>query len=85
MTTAARPTWAPAKGGEDQGGARKFGGSRQVSAKDIASHTILKDRCDRLKYYYDRLGSSPSGYAHRGCSTNAEFPQQAVALSLLSL
>jgi len=46
MTTAARPTWAPAKGGEDQGGARKFGGSRQVSAKDIASHTILKDRKD---------------------------------------
>eukprot|EP00976_Prorocentrum_cordatum_P082508 1184840-Prorocentrum_minimum.AAC.4 len=45
MTTAARPTWAPAKGGEDQGGARYFGPSRMVSGKDIASHTELKERC----------------------------------------
>ena len=25
MTTAARPTWAPAKGGNEQGGTRIFG------------------------------------------------------------
>lgn len=46
MTTAHRPTWAPAKGHEEQGGARRFGGSKQYSARDMASHTILKERKD---------------------------------------
>lgn len=44
MTTAHRPTWAPAKGSEEQGGARYFGASKQYSARDIASHTTLKER-----------------------------------------
>lgn len=45
MTTAHRPTWAPARGGEEQGGTRLFVPSRQVSAKNQASHTQLKFRC----------------------------------------
>ncbi|CAI5991062.1 unnamed protein product [Closterium sp. NIES-64] len=44
MTTAARPTWAPAKGGEEQGGSRIFGPSQKYSARDVASHTSLKPR-----------------------------------------
>ena len=44
MTTAHRPTWAPAKGGEEQGGARLFVSSRMRSAKDQAAHTKLKFR-----------------------------------------
>eukprot|EP00897_Mesotaenium_endlicherianum_P001870 jgi/Mesen1/1710/ME000138S00564 len=44
MTTAARPTWAPAKGGEEQGGARMFGPSQKYSSRDLASHTKLKTR-----------------------------------------
>ncbi|KAF8410886.1 hypothetical protein HHK36_003423 [Tetracentron sinense] len=42
MTTAARPTWAPAKGGQEQGGTRIFGPSQKYSSRDIASHTTLK-------------------------------------------
>lgn len=44
MTTAHRPTWAPAKGGEEQGGTRIFAPIRQYSAKDAPSHTTLKLR-----------------------------------------
>ncbi|KAL6999096.1 hypothetical protein U1Q18_000261 [Sarracenia purpurea var. burkii] len=44
MTTAARPTWAPAKGGNEQGGTRIFGPSQKYSSRDLASHTILKPR-----------------------------------------
>ncbi|XP_043718420.1 protein CWC15 homolog [Telopea speciosissima] len=44
MTTAARPTWAPAKGGHEQGGTRIFGPSQKYSSRDIASHTTLKPR-----------------------------------------
>ncbi|CAI5467790.1 unnamed protein product [Closterium sp. Yama58-4] len=39
-----RPTWAPAKGGEEQGGSRMFGPSQKYSARDVASHTSLKPR-----------------------------------------
>ncbi|XP_057449885.1 uncharacterized protein LOC130741101 [Lotus japonicus] len=46
MTTAARPTWAPAKGGNEQGGTRIFGPSQKYSSRDIASHTTLKPRRD---------------------------------------
>eukprot|EP00270_Netrium_digitus_P000142 TRINITY_DN1015_c0_g1_i1.p1 TRINITY_DN1015_c0_g1~~TRINITY_DN1015_c0_g1_i1.p1 ORF type:complete len:246 (+),score=78.59 TRINITY_DN1015_c0_g1_i1:146-883(+) len=46
MTTAARPTWAPAKGGEEQGGVRMFGPSQKFSSRDLASHTKLKLRKD---------------------------------------
>ncbi|CAM6048827.1 unnamed protein product [Sphagnum compactum] len=46
MTTAARPTWAPAKGGHEQGGVRMFGPSQKFSSRDLASHTTLKIRKD---------------------------------------
>ncbi|XAR67342.1 hypothetical protein NMG60_11002054 [Bertholletia excelsa] len=46
MTTAARPTWAPAKGGNEQGGTRIFGPSQKYSSRDLASHTTLKPRKD---------------------------------------
>ncbi|KAG9456744.1 hypothetical protein H6P81_001252 [Aristolochia fimbriata] len=46
MTTAARPTWAPAKGGNEQGGTRIFGPSQKYSSRDLASHTQLKPRKD---------------------------------------
>lgn len=45
MTTAHRPTWAPAKGHEEQGGARMFGPSKKFSKLDDAAHTVLKTRC----------------------------------------
>ncbi|KAK9831535.1 hypothetical protein WJX81_006631 [Elliptochloris bilobata] len=44
MSTAHRPTWAPAKGGEGQGGMRVYAPSRQMSAKDQAGQTTLKFR-----------------------------------------
>ena len=44
MTTAARPTWAPAKGGHEQGGTRIFGPSQKFSSRDLAAHTTLKTR-----------------------------------------
>eukprot|EP00218_Dolichomastix_sp_CCMP3274_P008206 CAMPEP_0170132938 /NCGR_PEP_ID=MMETSP0033_2-20121228/969_1 /TAXON_ID=195969 /ORGANISM="Dolichomastix tenuilepis, Strain CCMP3274" /LENGTH=233 /DNA_ID=CAMNT_0010368387 /DNA_START=35 /DNA_END=736 /DNA_ORIENTATION=+ len=44
MTTAHRPTWAPAKGHEDQGGTRMFGASHQRKARDQASQMTLKFR-----------------------------------------
>ncbi|XP_019092180.1 PREDICTED: protein CWC15 homolog [Camelina sativa] len=44
MTTAARPTWPPAKGGNEQGGARIFGPSQKYSSRDVAAHTTLKPR-----------------------------------------
>ncbi|XP_028064913.1 protein CWC15 homolog B-like [Camellia sinensis] len=46
MTTVARPTWAPAKGGNEQGGTQIFSPSQKYSSKDIASHTTLKPRKD---------------------------------------
>ncbi|XP_060209592.1 uncharacterized protein LOC132636651 [Lycium barbarum] len=44
MTTAARLTWAPAKGGNEQGGTRIFGPSQKYSSREIAAHTTLKPR-----------------------------------------
>ncbi|KAH6798760.1 Cwf15 / Cwc15 cell cycle control family protein [Perilla frutescens var. frutescens] len=44
MTTAARPTWAPAKGGNEQGGTRIFGASQKYSSRDMAAHTSFKPR-----------------------------------------
>uniref|UniRef100_A0A453LXE2 Uncharacterized protein n=1 Tax=Aegilops tauschii subsp. strangulata TaxID=200361 RepID=A0A453LXE2_AEGTS len=44
MTTAARPTWVPAKGGNEQGGTRIFGPSGKCSSRDLAAHTSLKPR-----------------------------------------
>ena len=44
MTTAARPTFHPAVGGEDQGFFRMKEGTRQISVKDMPGHTRLKMR-----------------------------------------
>ena len=44
MTTAAKPTFFPAVGGEDKGYFRMDGGTRQVSVKDLPGHTKLKLR-----------------------------------------
>lgn len=44
MTTAHRPTWAPAKGGEEQGGNRMYVPSRMTSAKDQPGQLTLKFR-----------------------------------------
>ena len=44
MTTAHRPTWAPAKGHEEQGCARMFGPSRKHSKLDDNAHMTLKTR-----------------------------------------
>ncbi|KAI5010286.1 hypothetical protein ZWY2020_012423 [Hordeum vulgare] len=44
MTTAARPTWAPVKGGNKQRGTRIFGPSGKYSSRDLAAHTSLKPR-----------------------------------------
>ena len=44
MTTAHRATFKPAVGGSDQGGNRLMMPSRQFSSKDMAGHTILKER-----------------------------------------
>ncbi len=44
MTTAARPTFFPAMGGEDQGFYRMEGGTKQVSVRDLPGHTKLKLR-----------------------------------------
>lgn len=52
MTTAARPTWAPAKGGNEQGGTRIFGPSQKYSSRDIASHTTLKPRSIFYSFFW---------------------------------
>lgn len=44
MTTAHRPTWAPAKGHEEQGGMRIYAPSRMQSVKDLPGQTKLKFR-----------------------------------------
>ena len=46
MTTAHRPTWAPARGGEEQGGNRMFVPSLMRSSKDATAQTKLKMRQD---------------------------------------
>ena len=46
MTTAHRPTWAPAKGHEEQGGARVFGPSHKYSKLDNNAHMVMKIRQD---------------------------------------
>jgi hypothetical protein len=55
MTTAARPTWAPAKGGHEQGGVRMFGPSQKFSSRDLASHTNLK-----LRFFFPHFASHAS-------------------------
>ncbi|KAB1215066.1 hypothetical protein CJ030_MR4G018550 [Morella rubra] len=67
MTTAARPTWAPAKGGNEQGGTRIFGPSQKFSSRDLASHTTLKPRyLVRVFRRDDDCGSTYMGSCERG-------------------
>eukprot|EP00919_Chromeraceae_sp_WS-2016_P058711 GHVR01139553.1.p1 GENE.GHVR01139553.1~~GHVR01139553.1.p1 ORF type:complete len:199 (+),score=63.73 GHVR01139553.1:73-669(+) len=44
MTTAHRPTWAPAMGGDDQCGNKRYVPSTKTSARDLTSQTSLKHR-----------------------------------------
>lgn len=44
MTTAHRPTWAPALGFQEQGGLRVHAPTQNQSAKDMPSQTSLKER-----------------------------------------
>uniref|UniRef100_A0A7S3DG53 Cwf15/Cwc15 cell cycle control protein n=1 Tax=Palpitomonas bilix TaxID=652834 RepID=A0A7S3DG53_9EUKA len=44
MTTAARPTWTPAKGQENTGYYKEFVPSKQYSSKDLPGHLELKVR-----------------------------------------
>eukprot|EP00871_Galdieria_phlegrea_P005058 jgi/Galph1/5553/GphlegSOOS_G4154.1 len=44
MTTAHRPTWNPAKGGNEQGGFRLNVPSAKVSSRDMPGHLTLKSR-----------------------------------------
>lgn len=44
MTTAHRPTWAPAMGFDEQGGLRVHAPTQNQSAKDMTSQTTLKVR-----------------------------------------
>mmetsp|Transcript_17550 Transcript_17550/g.30113 ORF Transcript_17550/g.30113 Transcript_17550/m.30113 type:complete len:234 (+) Transcript_17550:75-776(+) len=44
MSTAHRPTWAPAMGGEEQGGARFYVASRMMSAKNMPGQMTMKFR-----------------------------------------
>jgi len=44
MTSAARPTWNPARGASNQGGSRLHAPSQQFSAKDLPGYTSLKMR-----------------------------------------
>lgn len=46
MTTAHRPTWNPAQGGEDQGTFRLHAPSARTSGKDAPAHTVMKSRLD---------------------------------------
>ncbi|XP_075263431.1 spliceosome-associated protein CWC15 homolog, partial [Convolutriloba macropyga] len=52
MTTAHRPTWAPAMGHEEQGGMRIFAPSTAFSAKDQRGQTKMK---------YRQIGQSSKG------------------------
>lgn len=44
MSTAHRPTWAPARGNEEQGGNRIYAPSRHASKLDMPDHYFLKFR-----------------------------------------
>jgi protein CWC15 len=46
MTTAHRPTWAPAKGGDNEGGFKSYAGTRMTRVKDLNAGGDLKFRHD---------------------------------------
>ncbi|KEG01597.1 hypothetical protein YYE_03695 [Plasmodium vinckei vinckei] len=53
MTTAHRPTWYNAIGGENQGGNRKVGQTAKVCSRDLPGHTKMKMR-DLSDYTEDK-------------------------------
>ncbi|EKX54086.1 hypothetical protein GUITHDRAFT_132490 [Guillardia theta CCMP2712] len=55
MTSAARPTFHPAVGGEDIGYYRMEAGTRQLSVKDMPGHTRLKFRRTQAQKSQDEL------------------------------
>eukprot|EP00294_Goniomonas_avonlea_P009668 CAMPEP_0114558938 /NCGR_PEP_ID=MMETSP0114-20121206/10658_1 /TAXON_ID=31324 /ORGANISM="Goniomonas sp, Strain m" /LENGTH=215 /DNA_ID=CAMNT_0001744381 /DNA_START=25 /DNA_END=672 /DNA_ORIENTATION=+ len=64
MTCAARPTFNPAQGHNEQGGGRLIAPSKQISAKDIATHTKLK---------YRQVGQNTGGeLSHRDLKAELE-------------
>ncbi|CAD6340606.1 unnamed protein product [Miscanthus lutarioriparius] len=73
MTTAARPTWAPAKGGNEQGGTRIFGPSQKYSSRDLAAHTSLKPR---LRFVPTRLTIFAHVYRKDGQQTQEELQKR---------
>jgi len=48
MTTAHRPTWYPAIGGENQGGNKQYMPTASRSAKDIPGFTKMKYRYELI-------------------------------------
>ena len=48
MTTAARPTFEPARGGKGKGENDLSALSKQYSSRDLPSHTKLKYRLDNV-------------------------------------
>ena len=46
MTTAHRPTWAPAVGGSGKAERGLGSLSKQISVRDAVAHTVLKERKD---------------------------------------
>ncbi|CAN4102585.1 unnamed protein product [Withania somnifera] len=67
MTTAARPIWAPAKGGNEQGRTRIFGPSQKYSSRDTAAHTTLKTRLFFFLniFYFGKEGQDTQDELHR--------------------
>jgi protein CWC15 len=53
MTTAHKPTFHPAVGGEHQGSSRSYVPSQAYSSRDQPSHTKLKFRFLSIKIKYD--------------------------------
>ncbi|GMY30905.1 protein CWC15 homolog [Fagus crenata] len=49
MTTAARPTWAPAKGGNEQGGTRIFGPSQKKDGQDTQDELQKRNLWEELE------------------------------------
>ena len=68
MTTAARPTFEPARGGQGRGEKDLSAISRQYSSRDLPSHNKLKYRYTIILLTYF-TGSCIHG------NTNAETPQ----------
>ena len=52
MTTAARPTFEPARGGQGRGEKDLSAISKQYSSRDLPSHTKLKYRYYVIYFYF---------------------------------